>query len=214
VDSIFQLLRLMQKLGSLISNSISRTSIFGFTTSSIHAKSKKPMMKWPQDQTILSIMYNRLGIANCDFRLNSRDSISNWSYHTICRCETFEHRLFCLSKRLNFTLSSISSYRRSSTMWFTSFYGTRRYEPRTDDQITIKTLHVKKNCQVTEVPCVPCQIKFSGRTKFQSFILISFSGHWFKFSTRLKWNLAKINLTAGKNFIDCGLLVFDYFYVT
>jgi hypothetical protein len=40
VDSIFQLFRLLQKLGSPISNLIFRTSIFDFTTSSINAKSR------------------------------------------------------------------------------------------------------------------------------------------------------------------------------
>jgi hypothetical protein len=36
----------------------------------------------------------------------------------------------------NFTLNSISSYRRSSTIGFTSFYGTRRNDPRRKDQMT------------------------------------------------------------------------------
>jgi hypothetical protein len=52
VDSIFQLLRFMQKLGSPISNLISRTSIFGSTTSSINAKSRYPVFQKPHDEII------------------------------------------------------------------------------------------------------------------------------------------------------------------
>jgi hypothetical protein len=39
-------------------------------------------------------------------------------------------------KIVNFTLNSIFSYRRSSTMGFTSFYGTRRNDPRRKDPTT------------------------------------------------------------------------------
>jgi hypothetical protein len=50
VNSIFQLLRLMQKLASPNSNLISRSSIFDSTTSSINAKYRYPVVQKTYDE--------------------------------------------------------------------------------------------------------------------------------------------------------------------
>jgi hypothetical protein len=44
-----------------------------------------------------------------------------------------QRQAFLRDKIVNFSLNSISSYRRSSTIGFTSFYGTRRNDPRRND---------------------------------------------------------------------------------